>query len=364
MPDEPRRIEGLDALRGAASFAVCWYHLVGFRYQTADGRLFEVLRASAAYGWLGVEVFFVISGFIIPYSLHRAGYRLRDYPSFILKRLVRLDPPYLVTIALILALGYAYAAYAARPAEVEGVAVTWTRVLLHLGYANAFFGHRALNPVFWTLAIEFQYYLLVGLISPMLSNRSRGVRLGVFALFAGPILLRAAGLLPGYIPDTVRLFRYAFLFLLGVAAFQRRAGLTGRAEYVTAVAACAVGAALTLGVLPALAGLLSVAGINYYSLKSGVTDFFGRISYSLYLLHWPVGHYVLSLVGMKLLRADTDAEKALTLAAALGATVAASYLLYVAVERPAQHWSSRIRYGRRRARAEETSGFAPAAEPN
>ena len=56
------------------------------------------------WGWAGVEVFFVISGFIIPFTLWQSGYRLKNYARFILKRIIRLDPPYLLSILLAIAL--------------------------------------------------------------------------------------------------------------------------------------------------------------------------------------------------------------------------------------------------------------------
>ena len=362
MSNEANRITGLDFLRGVASLAVCWFHLTSYRFTTPDGPVYEALRASGSYGWLGVEVFFVISGFVIPYSLHRAGYRLAFYPKFILKRLVRLDPPYLASLALIILLGLAYAYYAGRPVEVEGDGLGWARVLLHLGYLNMFFDEAWLNPAFWTLAIEFQYYLLMGLLFPLLGSRRRGVRLAALALFSAPAFFADHGLIPGSgAPLSSFIFYFVFLFVMGIVTFQRRAGLAGRGEWLALVALSTLGALLTVGPVPTLAGLFAVAVICLYERRNAIADFFGNISYSLYLLHWPLGHLTLSLLGAKL-AADTDAEKVLILAFAHAVCFAASYLLFVAVERPAQRWSSRIRYGRRRAASEETSGLAPAEE--
>src|SRR3954451_20161467 len=97
----PHRIPVLDMMRGIAAFAVCWYHMT---HGNAAFLPSGLLRSSGDLGWLGVEVFFVISGFIIPFALARSGYRLRDYRTFLLKRIVRLDPPYFVTIVTILVL--------------------------------------------------------------------------------------------------------------------------------------------------------------------------------------------------------------------------------------------------------------------
>ncbi|HWS54485.1 MAG TPA: acyltransferase, partial [Pyrinomonadaceae bacterium] len=229
MPDDPRRIHSLDFLRGVASLAVCWFHLTRYQFQTPDGPAYEAVRAAGAHGWLGVEVFFVISGFVIPYSLGRAGYRLRDYPAFVLKRVVRLDPPYLAALALILALAFAEAARAGQPAAVEGEPLGWARVLLHLGYLNMFFGHEWLNPAFWTLAIELQFYALVGLAFPLLGSRRRGARLAALALFAALGCLSEVGLRRSSgAPTSSFIFHFVFLFVMGAATFQRRAGLAGR----------------------------------------------------------------------------------------------------------------------------------------
>ncbi|HEY0172641.1 MAG TPA: acyltransferase family protein, partial [Pyrinomonadaceae bacterium] len=125
------RVGTVDAMRGLASLAVCWFHLTnGNPNFLSDG----LLKASGAHGWLGVEAFFVISGFVIPYSLYRTGYRLNDYPRFLYKRIVRLDPPYLLSIALILLVGY----LATLAPGFNGVPFqpSAKQILLHLGYLN------------------------------------------------------------------------------------------------------------------------------------------------------------------------------------------------------------------------------------
>src|SRR5688500_10025543 len=215
MPQDRERIHGLDFLRGVASLAVCWFHLTTFTYASPDGGFYSALRLTGAYGWLGVEAFFVISGFVIPYSLHRAGYRLGSYPASILKRLVRLDPPYVVSVGLVLALAFGYAFLKGQAPEVEGEPIGWARVMLHLGYANIFFGYEWLNPSFWTLAIEFQYYLLVGLAYPLLVAENRWLRRAAFACCAALSLLAGRELVGGVTPYSNFIVRFVPLFLLG-----------------------------------------------------------------------------------------------------------------------------------------------------
>jgi peptidoglycan/LPS O-acetylase OafA/YrhL len=359
--EEHGRINGLDFLRGIASFAVCWFHLTSFKYGSPDGWFYSMLKQTGAYGWLGVEVFFVISGFVIPYSLHRAGYKLGSYPTFIVKRLARLDPPYLATILLVLALAVAYGLFKGQAPLVEGESVDAARVLLHLGYANVFFDYEWLNPSFWTLAIEFQYYVLVGLAFPVLAARAGWPRRLAFACFGAASLLADLRSNGGDVIFSHFIVRFIPLFMLGAATFQRRSRIIGRAEYAALVSASACLCVITVGRPPAAAALLAVFVINFYDRRTAVTDFLGKISYSLYLLHWPVGHLVLSLLGLKLLDARSDAARVAVIFTSLGVCVAASYALHRAVELPAQHWSSRFSYGRGRA-AVATPGFAGAGE--
>src|SRR6185436_8028950 len=130
------RLAGVDALRGVAALAVCWFHFTNGNPQfLPDGWL----KQSGAFGWLGVEVFFVISGFIVPYAMRRRGYDAgRDWARFVAKRVIRLDPPYLVATALVLVVwfvsphlpGFDGAPPNATPAQV----------FAHVGYLNGLLG--------------------------------------------------------------------------------------------------------------------------------------------------------------------------------------------------------------------------------
>ncbi|MER8476333.1 acyltransferase family protein [Mesorhizobium sp. M1163] len=134
-----------------------------------------------SYGRMGVPLSFVISGFIVPLSMDLAGHKISGYFRFIARRMVRLEPPYFVTIAFILISGVALAHI--PQLNTSHPPYTVTNVLLHIGYVNAFVGQPWLSGPFWTLAIEFQYYVVIGLLFPILvSSRTAGLAmLGGFA---------------------------------------------------------------------------------------------------------------------------------------------------------------------------------------
>jgi peptidoglycan/LPS O-acetylase OafA/YrhL len=328
MSSSPHRFSVLDALRGIAALGVCWYHFTnGHGTFLPDG----LWKSSGTFGWLGVEIFFVISGFIIPYSLHRGGYRIGDYGRFVLKRIIRLDPPYLVGILIVIALGYASTAtpgFNGPPFHPSMV-----QVLLHLGYLNVFFGYPWLNAVFWTLAIELQYYLLVGLLFFVIADRSLLVRAITFGFLSALAFL---------IPADEFLFHWLFLFMLGMAAFQLRTGIIGRCQFFAWAVLLGIGAWQMDGGIVASTGIVTALLIGLFEANlSPALLFFGHISYSLYLLHVPIGGRVINLSQRFV---HTLPEKVAVLAAALATTIGAAWLLYNYVERPAQQWSSRIRY--------------------
>lgn len=338
QPDVPRsdgeaaksvsRIEILDGLRGLAALAVAWFHF------TTNGPS-DAVRASGQYGWLGVHVFFVVSGFVVPYSMHAAGYRIRHFHSFIARRLLRLDPPYLLTIALVILLAYASAATPGFRGSAPQIGVG--QVLAHLGYANAFVGLPWLTPVFWTLGIEFQFYVTVALVFPLVASSSARVRFTVVVLL---------GLLPLVCWRQKDLDHHLIVahlpqFLLGVLAFQFVAlrasgrGVVGLASLVSVVG---------FATRPLETGVAVTTAICLVVWRGYVPPrlllWLGSVSYSLYLLHVPLGGRVINL-GARL--EPTALNVALALLGAVAVSLLGAAIMHRWVEAPAQRWSRSIR---------------------
>jgi len=326
-----KRINSLDALRGLAALSVCWFHLVHFNAYIPEGPL----RASGSLGWLGVEVFFVISGFVIPFALHRSGYRVGDYGTFLLKRLLRLTPPYYATIAFVIALGYGSMKVPGFKGELFHVGAA--QIGQHLTYSVDLFGGHWLNYVFWTLAIELQYYLLIGLAFPWVASANPWLRGAALASMGAAAFLLPAGAF---------VFRYLFVFGLGVLAFQHQASLLSRKRFLLLLAVGGCGVLLTLGPAEALASVATAGLITFGFFGGKVLQWLGDISYSLYLLHMPIYPKVFSVV---LRVVPGPAGIALAIVVSLSLILAASYALFRLVEQPAQKWSSAVRYRRRRA---------------
>ena len=320
--------------------AVAWFH---FTYTELVKT--EWLRASGEYGWLGVHVFFVISGFVIPYSMYNGGYRVTEhFGRFFAKRLVRLEPPYLVSIVVVIILWHLSAltpGFRGSPPEYS-----IPQLLCHVGYLNTFVGYEWLQNVYWTLGIEFQYYLFVALIYPLLTVRRPILRAIVVATMAGTPLLFETQFL---------VFYWLGLFTLGMLAFQYHIALLPGKVFVPAVAAVAaitalhhtttVGGSLDTGLAIPLAGAVTALLIAFVPMPQyrgmRVFVFLGGISYSLYLLHLPFGGRVMNL-GLRFSGGFVWEVAVLTMAVAV--SVAAAVALNRLVELPAQRLSSRIKY--------------------
>lgn len=322
------RLANVDALRGLAALSVAWFH---FTHGNPNFLPEGLMKSSGTWGWLGVEVFFVISGFVLPFSLQRAGYQLVDFWRFLAKRLMRLEPPYLVSIGLVLVLGWLSAkapGFAGKPQQIDGY-----QLLSHFGYLAAVLDYNWLNPVFWTLAMEFQFYLLVGVSYGLVMSQNTTVRW--FAIIFWLVL-------SAVVETKTLVFEYLGLFALGLLTVWLRNNWVRTNRYIMASICIATVVSLKLGFAHALAGLLSAWMIAW--LRVGAIrelSWLGAISYSLYLVHVPIGGRVINL-GARF--AEQTWEQVFVLVCALAVSLISAHFLFRLIEYPAMKWASSVSY--------------------
>jgi len=324
------RLTNVDVLRGFASLAVCWFHLTNTYIDNS------LVRLSGHYGWLGVEVFFVISGFVIPYAMLRSNYTFRtDWLKFVVKRSLRIEPPYLISIALMLILWHA-SAMAPNFNGAPAPAILSAKTLLHLGYLNGVMGYEWLSPVFWTLAIEFQFYLLLSIYFFVLQNSNP------FIVLAGNVLLIGASLL--FTLDTL-VFKYLGIFVMGIAAFQYRTNIFSSQILLLCLmlAACAVaaGLGLTIATIGFLTSIVLAFDVDLGRHKFAL--WLGEISFSLYLVHVPIGGRVVNL-GRRYV--ESQIGELVLSAVAMMVCLIAAHLFYLTIERPSRRLAAGIKYSR------------------
>lgn len=325
LVEQARRIESLDTLRGFAALSVCWFHFTG-NLLVGEG----LLRGTGTYGWLGVQVFFVITGFVIPLALYREQYRPVHYKTYLLKRFARLYPPYLASIAVVLALLVAQKFYKGNlRIDIEGEAL-----LLHLVFLNDFLGKPWLNTVYWTLAIEIQFYLLLGLIFPFVIARRQIVRWLTYSVLA----------LPAFIDiGPVFIFPFIFLFLMGMLTLQYHLKVISLVEFFLGLGLFTVGCLGTLGLPAAIAGLFAVGAILGLKKGTRLLNAVGRVSYSLYLLHGSIGSLALYM-SLTYLFGSSQLDKVGAVIFAVLVSLIVAYLGYYLIELPALKSSRLLRY--------------------
>lgn len=168
----------IDVLRGVAACLVIVFHVmhVGGRADFPPGGIWRFFD----YGWLGVNIFLLISGLVITLSafrnmeLHGRAFR---WP-FAVSRLARIVPLYLLTGVVFLAV--------VDPAWLHGpVGVLLTQIGSHLAFVHNLHPntHGSINGPNWSIALEMQFYLLMVLIAPWLARRAGAIHLaGALAL--------------------------------------------------------------------------------------------------------------------------------------------------------------------------------------
>ena len=276
----------------------------------------------------------VLSGFIIPWSMHQSRYGFANMGTFLLKRLARIEPPYILSIVLVLVLGWA--SMYTPGYKGAAFAPSIPNILAHLGYVNYFTNQPWLQPVYWTLAVEFLFYISMALLFPLLGHQKRHLR------------LLGMGLLLLLIPlNRYNHFQYGFnlpWFLGGIALFQWRAKLISGWECLALQVGFQLIAHLYIGLDERAAGLIGVLLVAFLNRPIPGLHALGLISFSLYLIHVPVASRAANLL-MRLLPADTQPSRLLASLGGLLVAIAASWLFYRIIEKPAQRLSSRIRFG-------------------
>ena len=311
------RIEVVEQLRGIAALSVAWFHLTN---QYGDW-----VMSSGNYGWLGVEAFFVISGFVIPLSLAGDWSRFgaRAVPGFFFRRLIRIEPPYLLSMLLVVVLNVLAAQFSAFQGQDQSISVG--QILWHVAYLIPLTQYEWLQPVYWTLAFEFVFYVVVGLAIGFFVSNKKHLLILCFAMLLGAIAFNFISPLLG-------------LFCMGLLVFRKRAVLERNGW--TALAIGLTGAAMILGgaMAQAVIGMWTAGIIFVTSWSRGVPNFagqilnmLGKVSFSLYLLHVPVGGKIVNL-GKRWLTSPVE-HFALSLAA-LSVSLVAAAIFWRLVELP------------------------------
>lgn len=257
---------GILQLRGVASLSVVFCH---FGSNLKD---YPLISEIFNKGQFGVHIFFLISGYVILLSLINNNYHPKSFFKFLLKRILRIDPPYIITIILTLLIFFCLSFLT----SFQGKSIPFIpgQFISHLLYIIPFTRWEFYNHIFWTLGVEFQFYVLIGLLYFL--NKTIVYKVIFLLLFSGFAFLTFKN---SYYLVT----NYAPIFAFGMTILEYTK--TKHWSFIIVALFCLVLIFLKFQSLITLLILIASLIIYYTNKSINILNFLGKISYSLYLIH-------------------------------------------------------------------------------
>lgn len=328
------RMPALDGLRGIAALAVVIYHYEGVAFGTpSHDRFFKI-------GELGVELFFIISGFVILLSLDRA----RNVQQFVYNRFMRLYPAYWSSLI------------PAGTALLAAGKFDLTVFIINITMFQSFVGVRDVVQAYWTLGYELWFYVVIGLVAALgyLKYTVR-IALGWLGVCVLMQLLKPQ-ILTTLNADgweiIIKIFRadYVQFFIAGIAIFhifQRRDVLVSWMTLIAATSYTAFGhvggtsPSVYVGVTAVFVTSVLLAATGRLTwLEGRIPVLLGTWSYSIYLLHLPLAR--LLAMGAE----AVGSTRVVGVILAVPVCFALAALVSRWIERPALAWSRKVSLAR------------------
>lgn len=334
MASAQSRINYLDGLRGIAILLVVLFHYCGPIYGNIVHWNAGVLAPVVSRGWVGVQLFFLISGFVILMTLDKC----RSFPQFMFNRWIRLFPAMLIATAAITAFNIF--------TDLPGphVSNNWLDVIPGLIFVPPAVIHAvthidiaSIDGVFWTLYTEMGFYVIFGLAYFQFGWRTAIGLLVVLTIVTSvaPGLLDVLGA-PRGLSRLVEPLRWMNMqmygWFAGGALFWKAREYKSAPLFNCAVAGGLASALLQVNYVPfgwldraALVLIVILfSTVQVYqplqkALATKVALFFGVISYPLYLLHNEIGVSLIGWANSGGINIHPATVVALTIAGASGA---------------------------------------------
>lgn len=291
-----RRLRHVDALRAIAALLVVWRH-VGDAYlglgPGVTGRWLADLGAAVDVGRIGVVAFFLISGYVIPFSIRPE--RAAPVATFLIRRFFRIFPAYWLSVPL--------GAFAT--CWLWGAPFGFGELLVNLTLLQSFFGVREALGLYWTLVVEWGFYLLCVALLVTGSMQRPWRWFALACAGTGAFLVEAASdrLIGMSVIGTGTAYFLLNLSMMLLGTLVRRvlverdarvgrmlvSGVTALLAWHVVVFPVSVGWVTGSMHNPATSYALGVAlflcGMFVLRIRTRLTDWLGRISYSIYLFH-------------------------------------------------------------------------------
>lgn len=336
LQDKRGRVEILDLLRAIAVLGVVAFHY-GFRGPLGDEGFTDLslpaLAPYAKYGFLGVQLFFVISGFVIAYTAEQ-----RTALEFGIARLARIYPAFIVCMTLTFVVTLLFGA--------PRFQATFTQWLANYAIAAPALHQPFMDGAYWSLVCELTFYAWIAVLM-MTGCLRRFIDAVIIVWMALAVLngeLQSTALKRIFLTDQSGFFAAGLIIyqmycgrrdttiklLLGLAtvvAVTQSLELTqwGREHYRVAYNDWITAAISVL----AIAAVGLVLCVRRLPLPASVAVAIGGVTYPLYLLHQHIGYMVFNAVG-------NSAPPLLVASATAAAMILLAWLIWRYVERRGQ----------------------------
>lgn len=311
----------IESLRAVAALMVLCFHLISFRDHNGPLIIHEKIREYSEFGAQGVELFYIISGFVIYLSLTSFSFEFKHYPKYFLKRISRIFPPFWGTIGLICLTPFLWG----WPFVYSFEELVQNATLS----VDLFKKYPWMNEIFVTLKVEFLFYLCIGLLAVPMRKSIWSYGLLTFS-FLGMT----------YFFHSVDLIYNIPYFLIGIACCELYRGNQKVLNY--ALLFCCLGfLAFVYQMQDFIISVLGVSMLLWLPIKNRLLEKIGHFSYSLYLTHGFSG--VMLLYYFKN-QTSVDWKASVYIVLAFISALVFAYFYYLVIEKWAIKWSKKIRY--------------------
>lgn len=301
----------VDWAKAVACQLIVWHHLVlyGSRSGGLDTLAPNFVHWAASQALMAVQIFLVVGGFLASRSLWpepaQPQASVTQWPQLLWRRVRRLGPPYWVALGVAIVAAALARLWLDDP-DTPAAPDLW-QVLSHVAFAQGLLDQPALSTGLWYVAIDLQLFMLLALLAGVAQRLGPGSRRTGLLILIGAC---AASLLVFNLNSDLDMWGLYFFGAYGLGVLAQWGRQTGRRHHAALWVLALVGAALVLVWRDriALAGLTSLALLLAPDTlpRPRWVAWLARISYGVFLLHYPVSLAVAAMLEAVAPEAVTD----------------------------------------------------------
>lgn len=281
------RIKELDALRGIAALAVVFYH-----FTTRYNQIFnKESSVNFSFGWLGVPVFFILSGFVIYLTVNKC----KNVKDFLKKRFFRLYPTYWICLFFTLIVQYI--------SSFSVNKLTFSDILVNFTMFQELFSVNNLDGAYWSLFPELIFYLIMAILM-LFKKQNTFYTYNVILILLGIIYM----IWPIIVFEKLITIHYILLFMIGIAFYRIYNKINTNVDFTLIFFNWLIGTKLyyysnqSISLILLYCFFFIIIGVYFlfiygklkFLANSKVLMFLGYISYTLYLIHQNIGYIVIN----------------------------------------------------------------------